>query len=106
MTSRREVGPHRGQKSKAPVVTCARFDPSGFLRWISPKGSRLVYAMRCPSGDHDGLRARSSFGSAVKPVPSALMTCRIEFLVNASCVPVGDHVGLSSKEPCASSGET
>src|SRR6266581_2096115 len=42
------------------------------------------------------IRARSSFGSAVIPVPSTLMTCSTEFLVNASRVPSGDHVGPSS----------
>src|SRR6266511_2949534 len=97
-TSRRESGPQRGQKSKVPgaeTVTGAGFDPSGFRRWISPTGSPLAYAMRCPSGDHDGLIAKSSFGSAVNPVPSALMTCRIEFFVNASREPSGDQVGLS-----------
>src|SRR2546426_1513102 len=38
----------------------------------------------------------SSFGSAVMPVPSTLMMCSTEFLVNASRVPSGDHVGPSS----------
>src|SRR5262245_51655174 len=98
-TSCRESGAHRGQKSKIPfsgdaVVTRARFDPSGFLRRISPNGSRLVYAIRWPSGDQDGLSAMSSLGSAANPVPSTLITWRTEFLVNARRVPSGDHVGL------------
>ena len=63
---------------------------------MSPVGSKLKYAIRSPSGDQDGVPARSSFGSAVMPVPSTLMTCSMEFLVNASRVPSGDHVGPSS----------
>src|SRR5205814_1379893 len=49
-----------------------------------------------PIGDQEGVPAMSSFGNAVMPVPSTLMTCSTEFLVNASRVPSGDHVGPSS----------
>src|SRR2546425_6590094 len=63
---------------------------------MSPVGSKLKYAIRSPSGDQEGVPAMSSFGSAVMPVPSTLMMCSTEFLVNASRVPSGDHVGPSS----------